>query len=748
MQDHQKKPLKNKKNNTSLKHLKAEIKSHKFFIRIIAGLLILMTVSLIVYQGSQPITYPLKINDVSSYDIEAPRTIINEKETELLAQKAMAAVPGKMIKNEEITAVSLANIESFLESVQSRRNRLYYGQEERPAADENHTTEPNNENNNQNTVQTLVNRRNPSQDDIATAATSMVSQINQSFNLDFEIGKATNLLKMEDDRFEYFKENVRTIAKMIMDKALDDEQLQVEIDNQMKALERTQNYYTGDNDTILFLLKNLLSANVEYDEVATRNAREDAANQIRNNPIMINQGSRIVSQGDVITSDLYEILETLNLTDTNQFNWQKFSGILFLNLVLFLIAMFFFENIENKIAEDKENLWALLVALYIPLIVSFYSAKAFPLSPPIYFTTIIICAYFDFKTSVVLSSILTIAIYPMTSFNGYYLPVVLVGSLVAAVFSRNISRQDNYVKLILATTISAVAVIIALNIMRELSLASSLNNILTVTISAMVSVIVAIGVMPLFELLFNTVSPVKIIELSQPGQPLMKRLFTEAPGTSQHSMMVANLADAGCEAIGADTNLARVGAYYHDIGKLENPLMFTENQSGTNPHDLLTPEESCRIITAHTEDGLKLGKRYRLPEPVLKMIHEHHGTTVLQYFYHKACQLAEQEGREKPSQELYRYHNPLPSFRESAVLMLADSTEAAMKSAGIDNLEDAEKFIRNIIKIKVDQNQLINSGLSFHDIEVILEAFLQVYAGQFHSRIKYPEPMEQAKENR
>lgn len=316
-----------------------------------------------------------------------------------------------------------------------------------------------------------------------------------------------------------------------------------------------------------------------------------------------------------------------------------------------------------------------------------------------------------------------------------------MGCLVAGLFSRKIYREDNYVKLILATTISTVSMTLALSVIREVTLSNLLVNLISVSISSMISVIAAIGVMPVFELIFNTVSPMKIIELSQPGQPLMKRLFSEAPGTSQHSMMVANLADAGCEAIGADTNLVRVGAYYHDIGKLENPIMFTENQSDVNPHDQLSPEESCQILTAHTEDGVKLGRKYHLPEPVLKMIHEHHGTTILQYFYHKACKLAEQEGKEQPDPDLYRYHNPLPSFRESAVLMLADSVEAAMKSAAISDVDEAEKFMRSIFKIKIDQNQLVESGLSFHDVEMILKAFLQVYAGQFHKRVKYPEPV-------
>ncbi|HZJ68976.1 MAG TPA: HDIG domain-containing protein, partial [Candidatus Eisenbacteria bacterium] len=519
---------------------------------------------------------------------------------------------------------------------------------------------------------------------------------------------------------------------------LDKEQLSRTIKNVLDEASENQVYFVADNEMIEFLLGSLLKPNVEYDEAATQSAKEDAANQIRNNPIMIHQGMRIVSQGDIITEDVYDILVELNLTDVDQFDWQKFSGIALMNLVLMLVVIIFFRFFYPDLLLNTQTLWAIIISLFIPLIISYYSTNIFPLSPPIYFSAIIICAYFDLKSSVLLSTVLAFTIYPMTSFNSYFLPVVLVGSIVAASFARRIIRENNYMKLILATTISSLSIVLALSILQEATLAGLLKNVMSVAISSMVSVILAIGVMPIFELIFNSVSPIKIIELSQPGQPLMKRLFTEAPGTSQHSMMVANLADAGCEAIGADTNLVRVGAYYHDIGKLENPMMFTENQTGDNPHDRLTPEESTQILTAHTEDGLKLGRQYRLPEPVLKMIHEHHGTTVLQFFYHKACQLAEQEGREKPDKDLYRYHNPLPSFRESAVLMLADSVEAAIKSSEINDIKEAENFMRNIFKIKIDQNQLVNSGLSFRDVEAILQAFVQVYSGQFHKRVKYP----------
>ena len=205
-------------------------------------------------------------------------------------------------------------------------------------------------------------------------------------------------------------------------------------------------------------------------------------------------------------------------------------------------------------------------------------------------------------------------------------------------------------------------------------------------------------------------------------------------------MMVANLADSAAEAIGADSLLCKVAAYYHDIGKLENPEYFTENQhGGVNPHDNLTVMESVAIITKHPEDGVKLAKKERLPNAIIKIIDEHHGTTYPSYFYRKAVEDAKARGLEPPDVANFRYRGHIPSSRESAIVMLADTCEAAVRSMKTSDVAGAEQLIRVLIKDKIDQDQLINSGLSFDDVEKIIIAFKQVYAGVFHERIKYPE---------
>ncbi len=249
----------------------------------------------------------------------------------------------------------------------------------------------------------------------------------------------------------------------------------------------------------------------------------------------------------------------------------------------------------------------------------------------------------------------------------------------------------------------------------------------------------ALGIQPVLEVLSSTVSATHLIKLAQPSQPLLRRLFLEAPGTYQHSMMVANLAEKGAEVIGADSLLVRVGAYYHDIGKMDHPEVFTENQTDYNPHDYLSPQESVSLIIGHVEGGLKTARRHRLPVALQQFIKEHHGNTLQASFFYKAQEEAEASGEAAPKEEDYRYPWPIPSSKETAIVMLADSLEAAIRSTQTKDLAGAEKVARNIVKIKNEQNQLINSGLSYQEVEALILSFVQTYQGQFHERVRYPD---------
>lgn len=673
--------------------------------------------TLLVYVGSRPKTYNLHVSDASPYDIEAPRSIVNYAETHRRATEAAALVPNKMTQSQEVSDRSLGRTRSFLEIVSARRKQLYRLQNDGPEEGD----------------------YRPSNSEVMAATTGLLAEISEKLEKEADLQLILDILQMSNERFAVFSNNVRSSADVIMRQPLDELSIGENIREEVETIYKNESFYRNDKNLAVQLLGVLLEPNVIFNQDATENARQDAFNNVQQNPIMINRGTRIVSEGDIITDETYALLMGLNLIDAENIDYQILGGQALLLLILYSLAIIYLRFAQPQLLGFNREMLTLVISLLIPMAFSAYLGQSMQLSPPVYFSSVLISAYFGFETSLVMSALLIVAVMPMVNFNPAFLLVAILGCAVAALFTQNITRQDNFAKLILAISCVNFMSSTAYSFMQRTTAASFGVAVASSVLSGASSVIAAIGLMPLFEMIFNTVSPLRLIELSQPGQPLMRRLFVEAPGTSQHSMMVANLADTAAEAVGANAMICRVGAYYHDIGKLENPLMFTENQQGYNPHDYLTPEESTRIITRHPEDSYKLGKRLNLPMPVLRIALEHHGSTVLQYFYHKAKAEAEREGRPDPNPDLYRYHTPLPSSRESAIVMLADSTEAAVKSSGSTNLKEAEEVMRNVLKIKNEQNQFKNSGLSYADVEKIMQAFLQVYAGHFHERIKYPD---------
>jgi len=231
-------------------------------------------------------------------------------------------------------------------------------------------------------------------------------------------------------------------------------------------------------------------------------------------------------------------------------------------------------------------------------------------------------------------------------------------------------------------------------------------------------------------------TPVSMLELAHPSQPLFRRLLTEAPGTYHHSVVVGNLAERAAEVVGADALLCRIGAYYHDIGKLVRPYAFIENQvDGTNVHDELAPMTSARIIQAHVPDGLALARRHRVPRRVQDLIAQHHGTTLTGFFYRKACQ---QNDGERVDETLFRYSGPRPQAREAGILMLADSVEAATRSSRDHSAENVQKIIERIVRERIEEGQLDECELTLRDLERIRVTFAAVLQGIFHPRIEYP----------
>lgn len=249
----------------------------------------------------------------------------------------------------------------------------------------------------------------------------------------------------------------------------------------------------------------------------------------------------------------------------------------------------------------------------------------------------------------------------------------------------------------------------------------------------------AIGMLPYAEVL-GVLTPFQLLEMANPGQPLLRRLLLEAPGTYHHSLMVGNLAEAACEAVGGDALLVRTAAYYHDIGKMKRPAFFVENQQGgRNPHDQLAPRLSAQIILSHVRDGVEMAKQARLPRELVEFIRTHHGTTLVQYFYHQARKQQEASGGAPVTEAEFRYEGPVPDTRELAVLMLADGVEAAVRSLKNPSEEDIESTIRMIVEQRLEDGQLERAPLTLADLHTIAVTFRRLLVGVYHTRITYPQ---------
>jgi putative nucleotidyltransferase with HDIG domain len=236
--------------------------------------------------------------------------------------------------------------------------------------------------------------------------------------------------------------------------------------------------------------------------------------------------------------------------------------------------------------------------------------------------------------------------------------------------------------------------------------------------------------------IFRIVTPLQLQELSRLDHPLLQELLRRAPGTYHHSIMVANLAEQAAEKVNANSALVRVGSFYHDVGKMNRPPFFTENQNGGNPHDNLDPYSSARIIISHVSDGLELARKYRLPNRVRDFIAEHHGNRLLKTFYQKAVEAA--GGRETVDKKRFTYGGPRPRTRETGIVQLADATEATSSALRPSTEEAIEKLVNMIVDEHLKEGQLDNSGLTLGDIKLVRESFIETLQGRFHMRIKYP----------
>lgn len=491
----------------------------------------------------------------------------------------------------------------------------------------------------------------------------------------------------------------------------------------------------------------ILSAAVEpnliVDEAAVEAAKEEKRAEV--DEVLIRKNQKIVDEGEIITQEIYDKLVALNLVSETglEGSLMPMLGSLVITGMLFAALYLFFRwGKGNILLKPNEIRMLFTIYMMMVLLIRILANLTVFTIVPVGLFAMLVSLLVGRRMALWLNALF--CIIGCFIFNGdvQFLMYALISGTFAALIIQKTDKRSHLIPAALG--MAAVDFVTTISLGFFFGEGYSAELLLQGGIGAMtglLSMIVAVGSLPFWENMFEANTPLRLMELTNPNNELLRKLMIEAPGTYHHSLIVANLAETAVYDIGGNTALARAGAYYHDVGKLRYPQFFAENQSGHNPHDELPPEKSAKIITGHTKGGLELAERYKLPPVVRDMIVEHHGNSLVKFFYFKALKLY---GAENVNEADYRYQGRIPSSRESAVVMLADTVEAAVRSmlGHGKTMEEAEVAVKNLMKDKLDDGQLNNSGLTLNELETIRLAFLKVFHGMYHERVSYPEQKE------
>lgn len=555
-----------------------------------------------------------------------------------------------------------------------------------------------------------------------------------------------SLLEANEDMRQTVEDVTVTALKQVMD-------TRIETSSESIAAARDRAGTIVDQSPLSFefraiaktLSDELIVPNYVFDSEATRQKEQEAVDAV--DPVIIQEGQLLVSQGEVVTREIYRKLELSGAIDPNRSLAPLFGSFL---LSALLTGGFLFMLIRSRIKElllRPKMLVTVYGLLLLQLGIFFgvgyigidYTTYAYILAPTA-FVVLLLRILIDERVALASALITMVAGSIVVTFgqstNFMTIVYVATGSFLAVfLVEPKIQRKRLFLSGVLLGIINIIMVL-ALLFLRNVQVSWEMIMYLSgfAVLSALLSIVLTFGFLPFLEPWFGVLSTGRLIELMSPTHPLLRKLLMEAPGTYHHSMMVANLAESACEAIGADGLLARVASYYHDLGKTERPLHFIENQQGGgNPHDRLTPEESADIIMAHPYDGADLLRRYKLPKEIVDIAEQHHGTSLLKYFYVKAKE------EKEVIESRFRYPGPKPQTREAAVVMIVDSIEAAVRSQKQPTPEKIRQLVSAIIRDKLADGQFEDCDLTTKEVWRVGESACETLTGLFHERIEYPE---------
>ncbi|AKN33652.1 phosphohydrolase [Clostridium carboxidivorans P7] len=681
----------------SIRNFFAKEKTNKIIIFILTFIFIFsVLVTSIVTKK-----YSLKEGDIAKVDIKAPREVRDEVSTAARIQQATDSVPIQYNKKPEVKTEIINKINSFFSKLVQVKDGT--GEEK-------------------DKLQKLKSNVEISLSDDDYLTLIRLSKEDLKTVQDFSIKNMADIYDNNNISDNSQKDNQEDIKK-----AQESIQLKVngsKIPKSLKDISASIGYA-------------LITPNFFYDKDKTEELKKEAIKKVV--PVMIKKDQIIVKEGEPVAKYQIEILKDLGLLNSNyHFEWYIYICLSILILLIMFLQWFYLYKYHNNVYSDTNKLIMINILNCIAILLARSLSVISPFLIPLACIPMIFTLLVNYKVSLAISALNCVLISRAVEFSPEITILALVNVVIGAVILKKMQQRNDILYSSIYISIMNVILTFSVGFLLSNSVADVTQKALLACIGSILSGILTIGLLPFFESTFDVITTIKLLEISNPNHPLLKRLLMEAPGSYHHSILVGNLAEIAAEEVGGNPVLARVASYYHDVGKIKRPYFFKENQLGSdNPHDKITPNLSTLIITSHVKDGVELAKQYKIPKAVRDIIEQHHGTSLVKYFY-----VTMKNSSERPDdvkEEDFRYPGPVPETKEGAIIMLADAVEAAVRSISEPTKGKIEEMVNKIIKNRLNEGQLDNCNLTLKDINKIRKSFLKVLTGIYHQRIEYPE---------
>jgi putative nucleotidyltransferase with HDIG domain len=550
---------------------------------------------------------------------------------------------------------------------------------------------------------------------------------------------AEDILSLSSAEYASVLENILQIVEDTMRQGVVEGQI-TESEARRKAAQGAAFDLTQAQERIVTsLAPQFIVPNIFFNVEATEEMRQEAISDVEPISQIVTEGQRILRVGDVVGEVDIEMLEELGLLEQS-LDWRRVVSALMAALLAITVITIYWGLYFSERQDTARSLTILAVLMALFLLAAKLLAgtrSEFAYLYPAAALSIIVAVIYSVRLSIIVTVVQAFLVGYIAQNSLEMAVYAAAGGILAVLTLRDAQRINALFRAGLVATVGYAAAIVVFQLPTGIAATELLTLLGAAVINgAILSAGLSLAGVFIIGSIFRIVTPLQLQELSRLDHPLLQELLRRAPGTYHHSIMVANLAEQAAEKVKANSALIRVGAFYHDVGKMNRPPFFTENQNGGNPHDNLDPYSSARIIISHVSDGLELARKYRLPTQVRDFIAEHHGNRVVKTFYRKAVEAAGDPPEVDESR--FQYSGPRPRTRETGIVQLADATEATSSALRPSTEEEIEKLVTKIFDEHLKEGQLDNSGLTLGDIMLIRESFIETLQGRFHMRVKYP----------